>query len=401
VCQTRPRERRRTLLPIGGEATVNVLQVITSLHKGGAEAHLLLLGRGLQSHGVKCEVAFLRSKVVGGSVDLRRTFEDAGLRTHYLVCERSYDPRSAFHLHRLLRAGTWDVVHSHLPRADAAAAVCRLFSSQQVWLSTVHHTYDNAYSGAPLIPALAPMWWNADGIIAVSEPVRQWCIHRLGIAPDQVRTIVHGIELNRGGRVTPSPSQSANGIRYSIGSIGRYEARKGHETLIRAMVPILKEFPQAELTIAGHDPLGYGTLLKRMIAELDLEPHVHLVGFMSDKDAFFAEIDVFAFASLSEGFGIVLLEAMEAGKPSVVSDISPLTDIICPGVSGLAARREDPQSFANAIMTLFRNPSYLHQMGDEAHRRVVQEFTKERMVEKTLQYYRDVIEKKTAGTATT
>lgn len=374
---------------------MNILYVINTLHRGGAEAHLFLLAQGLQSHGVICEVAFLRSSVAGGSVDLRATFEKEGIGTHYLGCERSYDPRSGVRLNRILRTRKWDVLHSHLPRADAAAAVCKLFNPHQAWISTVHHPYDegNAYSGARLIPALAPMWRMADGIIAVSEPVRQWCIDTLGVAPDAVQTIAHGIDLDYRSGTKAAVPRSTGGTGRCIGSIGRYEERKGHETLIRAMVPILEEFPDAQLKIAGHDPWGHGDVLKRMIAKLGLQQHVQLVGFMSDKDAFFSEIDVFAFASLSEGFGIVLLEAMEAGKPSVVSDISPLTDIICPGASGLAARREDPQSFANAIMALFRNPSYLRQMGEEAHRRVVQKFSKERMVEKTLDYYRGVIEK--------
>jgi glycosyltransferase involved in cell wall biosynthesis len=378
---------------------MNVLYVINTLHRGGAEAHLLLLARGLRSQGVACEVAFLRSSVEGGSLDLRTAFEDASIATHYLGCEKSYDPRSGIRLSRILASRTWDVVHSHLPRADAAAAVCKVLRPQQAWISTVHHPYDegNAYSAARLIPVIAPMWRMADGIIAVSEPVREWCIKSLGVSPNNVHTIVHGVDLEFSGY---QPSRVQDGTRYCIGSIGRYEERKGHETLIRAMVPILQEFPNAQLRIAGHDPWGYGDVLRRIIAELGLEQHVHLIGFMSDKAAFFSEIDVFAFASLSEGFGIVLLEAMEAGKPSVVSNISPLTEIITPGKSGLAARVEDPQSFANAIMTLFRTPEYLRDMGDEAHRRVVRDFSIERMVEKTLHYYNDIVLMKTADGAT-
>jgi glycosyltransferase involved in cell wall biosynthesis len=214
----------------------------------------------------------------------------------------------------------------------------------------------------------------------------------LGVSPDAVQTIMHGIELAGHNEAAPRiASQPATRTRHHIGTIGRYEERKGHETLIRAMVPVLEEFPDAQLKIAGHDPWRYGNVLRRMIAELRLESHVHLVGYMSDRDAFFSDIDVFAFASLSEGFGIVLLEAMAAGKPSVVSAISPLTDIIVPGTSGLVARRDDPEGFANAIKTLFRNRAYMEHMGAEAHKRVISEFSQARMIENTLAFYRDVI----------
>jgi glycosyltransferase involved in cell wall biosynthesis len=369
---------------------MKVLHVINTLHSGGAEAHLLLLAKGLLSRGLACEVAFLRSAVAGGSVDLRQAFEESGVRTHHLRCESSFDPRSAIRLNHLMASAHWDVLHSHLPRADAAAAVCRLLHRGRPWISTLHHPYDNAYSGARLIPALAPMWRLADGVIAVSESVRQWSIERLGLNANHVHTIVHGIEL-RQRAAAPCDTPSAPGApRFHIGAIGRYEARKGHETLIRAMPSILEEFPAAALTIAGHDPWGHGDALRRIIEELDLGAHVELVGFTSDKEAFFSNVDVFAFASRSEGFGIVLLEAMEAGKPVVVSNISPLKEIISPGTTGLVAEPGDPASFAAAIVSLFRDRNALRRMGTEARKRVASEFSDTAMVDKTLQLYRDV-----------
>ena len=365
---------------------MKVLYVINTLYNGGAEAHLLLLTQGVQALGGRCEVAFLRASVSGGSVDLREAFEAAGVRTHYLGCDKAYDLRSGARLHRLLSSGTWDVLHSHLPRADAAAAIAKLRDRHQIWIATLHHPYDNAYSGAPLIPLLAPMWRLADGVIAVSEPVRQWSIERLGLRPGNVRTVMHGIELAT--NEPPAPPAT----RVCIGTIGRYEPRKGHETLIRAMVPILQRFPNAQLRIAGHDPWGHGEVFRRLITELRLEQHVELTGYMSDKQAFFAEIDVFAFASRSEGFGIVLIEAMAAGKPAVVTDIAPLNEIIEPGRSGLVAAIDDPASFATALLSLFTDRNYLARIGEAGRRRVAAEFSRERMIGKTLQFYRDVAE---------
>lgn len=368
---------------------MRVLEVITTLHKGGAEAHLLLLAQGLRTRGITCEVAFLRSRVGGGATDLRDAFERSGIRTHYLGCERALDLRAGVRLNRLIDSGKWDVLHSHLPRADGAALFCKLRHRAQAWISTIHHPYDNAYSGAPLIPVLAPMWRQADGVIAVSEPVRQWSIRRLGVSPDVVRTVVHGIELHN--PAIAAEVDLGGPPRCCIGSIGRLEERKGHETLIRAMVPILKEFPNAQLKIAGHDPWGYGEVLKALIAELRLEAHVSLAGFIEDHDAFFSGIDVFAFASRAEGFGIVLLEAMQAGKCPVVSDIAPMKDIISPGHTGLVARVDDPASFADGILSLFRDRNYLHTMGARARQRVETEFSRERMVERTIEFYEHVL----------
>lgn len=374
---------------------MNILFITNTLHKGGTEAHLLLLAKGFQAYGLKCEVAFFRSKVIGGSVDLKDDFEYAGIRTHYLGCENSFDPRIGFHLNHLLRKRSWDILHSHLPRADAAAAMCKIVKPKQIWISTLHHPYDNAYSAAWMIPILAPIWRLADGVIAVSESVRQWSIQRLGLMPESVYTVLHGIDIESDFAFgKPETALSLTQERFCIGSIGRYEKRKGHETLILAMPQILKWFPHAKLKIAGHDPWGYGEVLKKLIFGLNLEKHVHLVGFKKDMNRFFSEIDVFALASLSEGFGIVVLEAMAAAKPIVVSNISPMKNIIFPGVSGLVAKPKDPKGFADAIISLFQDRDYLQRMGSEGAKRVKTEFSTAKMVKKTLQYYEDILQNK-------
>ena len=374
---------------------MNTLYITNTLHKGGAEEHLLVLTKGLQTYGLKSEVAFLRSKVSGGSIDLRNDFEKGGVQTHYLGGEHSCDPRIGLRLHRLLRQKKWHLLHSHLPRADAAAAWCKLFGLKIPWISTLHHPYDNAYSAAPLIPLLAPIWKRADGIIAVSEPVKNWSIRRLGVHPDRAHTIVHGVDIEPKIECSRQKTVQNNSRRkLCIGSIGRYEERKGHQTLIRAMPYIIKVFPDVELKIAGHDPWGYGKILKKLICELGLEKYVSLIGYITDKNKFFAELDVFAFASLKEGFGIVVLEAMAEAKAVVVSNISPLKEIICPGISGLVAELQDPKSFADAIISLFQDPNYLHRIGTQGAKRVNSEFSTVKMIDKTLQYYKSILHKK-------
>ena len=370
---------------------MNLLFIMNTLRIGGAESHVLLLARGLQAHGVHCEIAYLRSGAAGGSADLAGEFERIGIQVHYLGCERSFDPRAGARLRQLAAGGSWNIIHSHLPRADAAAAYCKFFDPQQVWVSTVHHPYDDhAYAAARLIPLIAPLWRLADGVIAVSDSVREWCIERLGVSSDAVRTVVHGVDVNE---LQPtSPQRPAEIGALCIGSIGRYEARKGHETLVRAMVPVLEHFPGARLKIAGHDPWGHGEVLRRLIADLRLEGHVELTGFTSDKKSFFSDVDVFAFASSSEGFGIVVLEAMAAGKAVVISNISPLNRIICPGESGLVAECANPAAFAKAILSLLRDSAYRQRLAEAGRRRVVAEFSLDAMVDKTLHYYRHVMD---------
>jgi glycosyltransferase involved in cell wall biosynthesis len=127
--------------------------------------------------------------------------------------------------------------------------------------------------------------------------------------------------------------------------------------------------------------------LKGLTAQLGLGEHVRFLGFQDDVPSFLHALDVFAFASRSEGFGQVVIEAMAAGKPVVVSRIAPLTEIVVDGESGLWAESESPESFAEKIIWLFSHPEEARAMGRRGKERVYTLFSASRMVEETVCVY--------------
>ena len=104
------------------------------------------------------------------------------------------------------------------------------------------------------------------------------------------------------------------------------------------MPHVLRRHPQARLTIAGHDASGYRAILQRSIDELGLRDVVTLTGFEGNVVGFLEDIEVFAFASRAEGFGLVALEAMGVGRPVVASAIAPLDEIVLPGQNRIPGR---------------------------------------------------------------
>jgi Glycosyltransferase len=166
-----------------------------------------------------------------------------------------------------------------------------------------------------------------------------------GLLPERVCVVYYGIEPERWISPTKDLRSEWGFFRKPVvGTIGRLEPRKGHDILIQAMPSIVQQFPQTILLIAGHDPWGYRQVLERMVAQLGMNDHVHFLGFQDDVLSFMHAIDVFAFASRSEGFGQVVIEAMAAGKPVVVSRIAPLTEIVVDGktASGQSRRALSP-----------------------------------------------------------
>jgi glycosyltransferase involved in cell wall biosynthesis len=175
-----------------------------------------------------------------------------------------------------------------------------------------------------------------------------------------------------------------------VGSVGRLESRKGHDLLIRAMPFIAQQFPQTTLLIAGHDPWGYGRVLESLVTQLGMEKHVRFLGFQDDIPSFLHAIDVFAFASRSEGFGQVVIEAMAAGKPVVVSRIAPLTEIVIDGETGFYAEPENPESFAEKILWLLSHREEAQNMGKRGQEVVKKRFSAETMAFAVLAIYQEV-----------
>jgi glycosyltransferase involved in cell wall biosynthesis len=370
---------------------MKILHLINTLSAGGAELHLLTLCRHLKRLGVEPVVAYLKEG--RGSRPLRSDFEAAGIPVFHLGSDGVGLVRPWLRLRHLLKQERAEILHTHLPKADLLGFLARLSGFSSPWVSSVHGIYANHWRGRWALPLFGLVWRRADRIIAISEAVKNWLVQYYRLRPEGVRVVYYGIEPER----WASPVQdlrSAWGLegRFLIGSVGRLEPVKGHDILIRAMYSVVRQFPQAILLIAGHDPWSYGRVLERQVAQLGLERNVLLLGFQSDVPSFLHALDVFAFASRSEGFGQVLIEAMAVGKPIVASRIPPITEIVMEGETGLLVPSDDPDSFARAICALLDNPQRAREMGERGQQRVREIFSAEAMARKTLEVYKQVLQ---------
>lgn len=370
---------------------MKILHLINTLSAGGAELHLLTLCRHLKQQGLEPVVACLREQV-GGSRSLRDDFEDEGIRVIRLETDGRFDLRSISRLAGLVAKERPNILHTHLPRADIAGACRRLLHPSVPWICSVHDIHDNSWSGRWTLPIFNFIWRRADRVIAISHAVKDWLVKDRAVPAEKVSVIHYGIEAERFSQSRSDLAQEwVLEDKLVIGAIGRLEPRKGHDCLLYAIAELKKIVPGVSLLIAGHDPWGYGKELQSLIEQLDLSREVRLVGFQSDIAAFLGAIDIFAFATQSEGFGQVVIEAMAAGKPVVASKIAPLTEIIREGETGVLVSRDDPRAFADAIAWLFTHPDQAREMGKRGQARVYNHFSAGKMAAKTLLLYDDVL----------
>ncbi|MDD5408630.1 MAG: alpha/beta fold hydrolase, partial [Candidatus Omnitrophica bacterium] len=158
------------------------------------------------------------------------------------------------------------------------------------------------------------------------------------------------------------------------GHAGRLAPEKNLEFLTNCMVELLKKEPRAHALIVGLGPSEQ--MLKNTFAQAGLEKRLHLTGVLHYQhlvDAYFA-MDVFAFASLSETQGIVLIEAMAAGLPVVALDAPGAREVVVDYHNGNLLKEMDQQSFVDALIwALSRNPEEI-QTTKQVTRMIVQKY---------------------------
>jgi glycosyltransferase involved in cell wall biosynthesis len=189
----------------------------------------------------------------------------------------------------------------------------------------------------------------------------------------------------------PDSVEKNNSRPLHIGCLARYEKRKGIETLVRAMPEVIRIFPSVQLLLAGSDPTNYSYTIKLLVKKLRLEANVKIIGFSVTPLEFLHDLDIFAFASSSEGFGIVLIEAMSVRRPIVASDIYPINYIVQHRTTGLLAKVGDHHAFAQRLIELLGDDEKRRRMGDAGYQRCINEFSLENSLNRVHELYLELI----------
>jgi glycosyltransferase involved in cell wall biosynthesis len=166
--------------------------------------------------------------------------------------------------------------------------------------------------------------------------------------------------------------------------VGRFVPPKGLEYLVEA-VSLLKE-ERIKVLMVGSGPLE--KRMREKIGSMGIADRFVFLGFRLDVPRVLAVTDVFLVSSLSEGLPTSLLEAMAAGKPSVVTDIGLVVE---DGKTGLVVPPRDPEAFAAAVRRLVGDAGLRKRLGREARRFVEENCTQEKAAMKHMEVFRSAL----------
>jgi glycosyltransferase involved in cell wall biosynthesis len=372
---------------------IRVLHVITSMERGGAENHLL----ALLQHGNRAAFSF-EAAVLSGEGELVPALRATGVPVHLLRARGRLDYGAVLQLVRLLRSGRFDIVHSHLFRADlyAGLAVAQLREQRPLLVSTRHN--DDRFFLNPFVGMVHyVLSGRQDLIIAISDHVARFTIARGVRDAARVRRVYHGLEtpdtseLERAGLAI----RASLGVRpedFLVGNVGRLTPQKGQRHLIEAMPYLLERVPGSHAVIAGGGELL--EYLNDLAAELGVGERVHVLGARRDVPALMHALDAFAMPSIWEGFGLVLLEAMAAGLPIVASRVATIPEVVLDGETGLLVQASDEVALASALAMLAGNRALRERLGQAGRERLRRQFSLDKMVGDTELLYRELVEER-------
>lgn len=338
---------------------------------GGAEWHLLNLVCTLRSMGTAVDVAYLLPGTADAETPWRRQrIEPIRLRNWRSIlglADRGYD-----------------LIHAHLFKGEVAGALVSTLLRVPLVISRHSLDWQNLPPWERAVLAHV-VQRRACGIIAISEAVAGVCHTALAGRPVPVQVIPYGIDsdlLKTKLRGTDIRRQFNLEDRKLIGTAARLSPDKGLPALLTAYKQVQPALPDWDLVIAGDGPQR--DLLHDMARRLNIADRVHFLGWREDVLDMITALDIFAFPSIREGFGLALLEAMTFGIAAVVSDLPSIRETA--GDAAVYVPPGNAEALATALRQLADEP-FLR--SDLAFRSKTQarKFSAESMARQTLQFY--------------
>lgn len=269
--------------------------------------------------------------------------------------------------------GSFDVIHGNaladlsLPRSvfPAARVVTLHHVTRRVvppGFGGVLHRLRDCRGETGISPTLEKMVLrHADRVICVSYPVMDDAVRLRLVTPDQATVVPNGM------RKAAAPDASlVESVRKAycrdgeslLLNVGRLEYRKGTSTLLETVA----QLPRTNLVCAGDGPAG---TYRELVRRFGIQDQVHFTGHVTDRvrDALYAACDVFVSASLHEGFGLTVFEAMAMGKPVAVTNTGAAAAGWVSQEHGAVVPPGDVTSLRDALARLLASSDLRHAIG--------------------------------------
>ena len=244
---------------------------------------------------------------------------------------------------------------------------------------------------------------RADRIISHSRFNADYSAEVYGVPASEVHVIYLGVEVPK----KSPPKSKEDGQTIRVLYVGRLQRRKGIHLLLQAIPLVARKLKHVQFNIAGldtgdahqmaaavSDEIEQGTYEKAFnkIASPDALMATSFLGHVDQTTLYqlYAESDILVAPSLFESFGLMYAEAMAHSKPVVALRTGAAPEVVVHNQTGILVEPNDVTALANALINLATNREMRQELGRRGHKRAYTEFSVQRMVNETVDLYRQV-----------
>lgn len=247
-----------------------------------------------------------------------------------------------------------------------------------------------AQFGAPMLALEAEILNGADALHSISAAIENEISKSYGLDIASRTTVIPlGLD-DFSERPCVDPKAPARGIDTRILFVGRLEVRKGIDVLLDAIPPILERFPNCQFDIVGNDSIPHedGKTFRQEFASrqisADVKKRVLFHGEVAEEElrGFYKACDIFVAPSRFESFGLIFVEAMMFGKPTIGCDVGGIPEVVAHESTGLLASPGSVVSLVACLDTLISRPELRCTYGAAGRQRYLSMFKSEAVVSK-------------------
>jgi glycosyltransferase involved in cell wall biosynthesis len=267
------------------------------------------------------------------------------------------------------------IFHAYWMFAGLVAIAVKCFTSIPVVINLFGS--DILFLKIPVIWSLLCKILNrADAIVCESQHFADQLIAK-GISKEIIHICSWGIDLEQFKPCVKLSKRKSLQLPKELPlilAVGNLSERKGHKYLLGSLPKILNDFGPVKVIIVGEG--DFRGCLEKMIADLNLEQHVRLMGFQKEETIpnWLNTADIFILSSLLEGTPNILLEAMACRLPVVTTDVGGIGNVVKNGYNGIIIPPRSESKLAEAVISLLQDPDLRERLAAKAENTVNSDF---------------------------
>ena len=360
-----------------GEIALNILQIIFSIEKGGAETYLYNIVDNLKE-----DVNFF--VICDHKGTNHQKIEEKCKNVEIIKMNNVFDIKASKRIAAYCKANNIHIIQTHFLRENYIGILLKLFNPKVKVVWTAHLIAENK----GIIRFFNKIFSKfVDKIICVSEAVEASLIKE-GISPNKTQVIYNGVDINYFRPAEDSTLREQLSIDNGtlvLTTISRFNKAKGHDFLIEGLKE-LKTYTsdfKALLVGVGEEE----DFIKEKVRKYDLETQVVFLGYREDIPQILSATDIYVSPSENEAISFSIIEALSCSKPVVATEVGGVPEIFRKGNCGILIPFGDTKTFAKAIIDLYNNKQEYELIKSNCRNLVKSNFSQSKMLDETYKLY--------------